>query len=247
MKTVCRIITVILILTFISGGLWAKEKKGKLDSFEEKVSEPQKTGEGKPATGYATQGIMETFATFFLMGLVSSGASMSESFHELKAADSPALPTVRIEPNYQYVFNGVHGISGNVELGYLMFGVDANYIYYWEKAARDNIHMVSGHLLLRTLFLRLMQANLALGVRYFDGNNSHTGFDLGFPVYFFFTKHFIWDIKPYITFLKGRDIYEISSGLSYKYKMFGVRAAYRAISVTGETLHGPQIGAFFQW
>jgi|GEM_PF-2805941 len=34
---------------------------------------------------------------------------------------------------------------------------------------------------------------------------------------------------------------------SYKYKLVGVRAAYRAIFANDETIHGPQTGFFIQW
>jgi len=227
----------------------AAEKKGKLDKFEEEIEQPNDNSrESSTSESAVAGGVIDLFSSFFLIGLSQGGTiNYAELRQELKVNESPALPTIRVEPSYQYVFDGVHGFAGNLEAGYLMFAADGEFLYYWETANNDNMQIGSGHFLLRTLFVHALQANLALGVKTIHGNTSHTGFEIGFPLYIFFGKHFIWDVKPYIAFIKGRDIYDLSSGLSFKYKMFGIRAAYRGISVSGETLHGPQVGAFFQW
>lgn len=254
-----KIISLFIALLFLSSTAFAEEKKkGKLDSFEAEVHEEEKessssgsssSGSSTSAEGIAAKGIMDIMANFFVSGLANTGeySSLSDMQKGLREMESPALPTIRIEPSYQYVFDGVSGIALDAELGYLMLGVNGEFLYYLERGNGDNLKFVSGHFLLRTLFAQIIEADMALGARGMMGNNSHTGFDLGFPFYIFFGKHFIWDVKPYITFLRGRDIYDVSSGLSYKYKMFGVRAAYRMINIQDETLHGPRIGVFFQW
>lgn len=262
MKIILKIFVVFVSITFLCSGAFAAEKKGKLDSFEESIDEPQTREESHDDDHHhhrhyeeshtvessVTGGVMSLITDFFLAGLVAGGAaSYSDMRQELKTTESPALPTLRIEPSYQYVFDGIHGFAGNIEAGWLMFGADGEFLYYWETASNDNLKIGGGHFLFRTLFSRLFQTNLAMGVRTFQGNTGHTGFDLGLPFYIFFGKHFIWDIKPYITFLQGRDIYDISSGLSFKYKFFGIRAAYRAINVSHETIHGPQVGVFIQF
>ena len=248
MKSIRRFIIISVLFTLISGGAFAAEEKGKLDKFEEEIEEPARHQESHTAESHVSEGLLEMFADIFLLGLMT-GTTMNyaDLRQELKQMESPALPTIRFESSYQYVFDGVHGFSGNLEAGYLMFGVDGEFLYYWESANNDNIKIGSGHFLLRTLFTHIMQVDMALGVKTFQGNMSYTGFDIGFPIYFFFGKHIIWDIKPYITVIRGRDIYDFSSGLSYKYRMMGIRAAYRAINVSHETLHGPQVGMFFQW
>lgn len=257
MKIISRAILFVFCFTIVTAGALAEEKKkGKLDSFEENVEEPapeqkkhheHRHHDETPASGYATQGLMDVFTQFFIAGAATAAAGGTSMLSELKAQGSPALPTIRFEPSYQYVWDGIHGFAGRLEAGYLMFGADSEFIYYWEKAANDNMKIISGHFLLRALFVNILQTDLAMGVKTYWGNNHHTGFDIGMPFYVFFTKHFIWDIKPFITVMSGRDVYDLSSGLSYKYKMFGVRGAYRVISVKGSTLHGPQIGVFFQW
>jgi hypothetical protein len=249
MRFIIKIFSILFCLLFFSYGLHAAEEKGKLDTFEEQIEQPTDNSRDSSTSESAVAGsLIDLFSSFFLLGLTQGGTiNYAELRQELKVNESPALPTIRVEPSYQYVFDGVHGFSGSLEAGYFMFGADGEFLYYWEKANNDNMKIGSGHFLLRTLFVNVLQANLALGVKTIHGNASHTGFDIGFPLYIFFGRHFIWDIKPYIAVIKGRDIYDLSSGLSFKYKMFGIRAAYRGISVSGETLHGPQVGAFFQW
>jgi hypothetical protein len=257
MKIISRIILIVFCFMVFSAIADAEEeKKGKLNSFEEAIEEPapehkthheHRHHEEAPAAGYAAQGLMDIFTQFFLAGAATAAAGGTEMMQELKTQESPALPAIRFEPGYQYVWDNVHGFAGSLEAGYLMFGADGEFLYYWEKAANDNMKIISGHFLLRTLFVNILQTNLAMGVKTYWGNDHHTGFDIGVPFYVFFTKHLIWDIKPFITVMSGRDVYDLSSGLSYKYKLFGVRGAYRVISVKGSTLHGPQIGVFIQW
>jgi hypothetical protein len=252
MKTLAKFLIVFLGITLICGPLSAeqKQKKGKLDSFEEEIDQPKGEDDQVTPEAVATESISSVMSNFFLSGLAGTAGgytSLSEMQKQLRETESPALPLIRVEPSYQYVFDGVHGFAGQVEMGYLMFGLDAEYLYYWEKENNDNLNFVGGHFLLRTLFAQIIEADMALGARAVVGNDSHTGFDIGFPFYVFFGKHFIWDVRPFFTIMPGNNIYDLSSGVSYKYKMFGVRAAYRMINTGGETLHGPRIGAFFQW
>ena len=258
-------IVLVLSTAIFPAVAWA-EKKGKLESFEEKLEEPKKKPvrrerrkrrrrrrrrrtyyeEDVEAPEVVTAGVMQMLASFFLMGMMQQG-SAADLYRNLKEKESPALPTIRIEPAYQYVAGGVHGFSGKVEAGYLMFGVDGEYLHYIERGPNANMKFIQGHFLLRTQFADIIGTNLALGVKSLWGDRRHTGFEFGIPFYVFITRNFILDVLPYWATIRGRDVYDIGGGLSYKYKLFGIRAGYRAISVSGETLHGPRVGLFFQW
>ena len=257
------LLSMVLVLStaIFPAGAGAKEK-GKLESFEEKLEEPKKKPvprrrrwerrrdyyyeESPEVEEVVAAGVMQMLASFFLMGLMHDGSSQ-ELYRRLKETESPALPTIRIEPAYQYVAGGVHGFSGKMEAGYLMFGVDGEYLHYFERDPNANMKFIQGHFLLRTQFASIIGTNLALGVKSLWGQRRHTGFEFGIPFYIFITKNFILDILPYWAAIRGRDVYDIGGGLSFKYKLFGIRAGYRAISVSGETLHGPRVGLFFQW
>jgi len=185
---------------------------------------------------------------FFMAGLMeTAGDNYHDLYHELKDTWSPALPTIRFEPSYQYVFDKINGIAGSVEAGYLLFGADAEYLQYIETGANADLKMMRGHFLLRTAFGEIIGANLALGARSFWGKGHHTGFDVGLPFYIFLGKHFIFDIQPFMAFMPGRDVYDLGAGVSYKYKWIGARVGYRMLKVGGETLHGPRAGIFFQY
>ena len=228
----------------------AEEVKGKLDAVEKELEKPEKKNDRSSATAgdLAAESLAEIFLEFFMMGLVQTGANGFEGLHkELKSEWSPALPTVRVEPSYQYVKGGIHAFSGKAEAGYLIFGVDGEYSRYWEKASRASLDIWSAHGLLRTIFTKHFQINLALGAKSVRGGHNHTGFDIGLPFYIIFDKHFTLDCLPYVATVSGRGIYDLSGGLSYKWKFIGARAAYRAIFVGDETLHGLWVGIFFQW
>lgn len=199
------------------------------------------------AVGVATTTTMSMFYSFFLMGLMSGGATTSgELYHQLKESKSPALPTIKVDASYQWLTDNINGAIGKMEAGYLMFGADFEYIRYFERNAPD-LSFISGHVLLRTLFARVIGINLALGARSIWGANKRTGFDFGFPFYVYFNKYMILDFQPYIAFISNRRVYDIAAGFSFKYHAVGARVAYRGINTGGQTLHGPQVGVFIQW
>lgn len=233
----------------------AEENEGKLDSFKEEVNETQSPPSttsteisSLDAQTVAVQGIMDILLSFFLMGLSQTGtedfATLSK---DLKAEWSPSLPTIRLEPSYQYLIGGLQGLSAKLEMGYLIIGIDGEYTRYFEKAPNDSLDIWQGHLLLRSIFTRYFHTNLALGVKSVGGGIKQTAFEFGLPFYIFITKHFIVDVLPYMATFHGKNMYDIGGGLSYKYKYVGLRAGYRAQFIGNEKLHGPRIGAFFQW
>ncbi|MFH1830079.1 MAG: hypothetical protein ABH871_04815 [Pseudomonadota bacterium] len=266
-----RILSAIIAISFVFSLLappaLAEEKKGKLESFEDALEPPPKKKEHRhrdrmhyeePAqTDYTTTsasageiaagGLMQILYQFFLMGLMNTGAQSSkELYTDLKLSESPALPTIRIEPSYQYLIGNIHGVSGKAEAGYLMFGAQGEYLRYFEKNASD-LSIISGHFLLRTMLARIIGVNIALGVKSLWGQRRHTGFDMGMPFHIYFNNHFIFDVLPYIAIIRGNNVYDIDSGLSYKYKYIGARLGYRVVYTGGQTLHGPKAGIFFQW
>ncbi len=271
-KFLSAFIVALFLFTSVAAPAFAEEeKKGKLERFEEELepSPEQKRHRDserrhhrrryyddyyyrrtyhEPSAGeIAAGGLMEMLYMFFLMGLATEGIQSSkELYTDLKLSESPALPTIRFEPSYQYLIGNIHGVSGKAEAGYLMFGVDGEYLRYFEQDASD-LTIISGHFLLRTMFARLIGVNIALGVKSLWGTRRHTGFDFGFPFYVYFNKHIIFDILPYIAIIRGHNVYDIDSGLSYKYRFIGARAGYRVVYTGGQTLHGPKVGIFFQW
>ncbi len=251
------ILCLFVLSTVMAPPLFASEKKGKLESFEEALEAP-KSEEKKSITTesksdlsggeVATIGLIQVFANLFLAGLLQTGSDNWEDLYfELKANESPALPTFRLEGAYQYLTDKLNGVSGRVEAGYLMLGADVNYTQYFENDPKHDLKILGGHFLLRTLFADFIGINLALGAKQIWGQRRHTGFEFGLPIYLFFGKHFIVDAQPYYAIIRGKNVYDVQGGVSYKYKWFGVRAAYRAINTEGQTLHGPRAGLFVQW
>lgn len=205
------------------------------------------TFSGSPGEVVAAS-FFEILLQFFLAGVMeNAGESFPEMRANLKAEESPALPVLRFESQYQYLTERVSGVAAKAELGYMTFGVDGEYLRYFESSPNDSLTFISSHFLLRGLFAETIGANLALGMKQVRGGRTRTGFEFGIPFYIFIGKHFIVDALPYISTIHGKDMVDIGGGLSFKYGMLGTRVGYRAINVNDVTLHGPQIGLFFQW
>jgi hypothetical protein len=257
-------LVVIIIISFlVSNSSFA----GKLDQVEKSLgsSKSSSTGSstkrtdqetssssepGKTAAANSLKGsILETLMGIFLAGIFETAQEedFGYAYKYLKQNEIPALPTFRLEGAYQYLAGKDQAVSGRAEVGYLMIGAEGEYKRFWEKAPDDKLNIACGHVLLRALFSDIFQINLALGEKVIWGDMRHDGFELGFPFYMIFGKHIMWDVRPYLAFIGGHEVYDFSSGISYKYKMFGVRGGYRGMNVENTTLHGPEVGLFMQW
>ncbi|MBI2341981.1 MAG: hypothetical protein HYU98_04535 [Deltaproteobacteria bacterium] len=261
-----RIITLAFAMTMlmVSSSAFAGEIQQfeqKLDSKKESTSvetpkkkktvdqEPEKKGVSEKLSETLGWGVAQTLMGIFLAGAFEMAGEddLGYVYRHLKEVESPALPTFKLDGNYQYLAGNDNAASARVEIGYLMVGAEGEYKRFWESAPHGELNVASGHILLRALFSDVFQMNIAGGEKIIWGSTKHEGVEVGFPFYIIFGKHFIWDIKPYLAFIGGNDVYDISSGISYKYKLIGARAAYRGISIGDETLHGPEVGLFLQW
>lgn len=215
-------------------------------SCDQQTSKKGEFGKTAESLGSST---FETLLGIFLAGAfeMAQDDDPKYTYKYLKKNDVPALPTFRLEGMYQYLAGQDHAASGRLEVGYLMVGAEGEYKRFWEKSPDDQLNVMSGHVLLRSLFSEVFQINLALGEKIIWGDTRHDGFEIGFPFYMIFGKHVMFDVRPYLAFIGGHDVYDISSGISYKHKLLGVRAGYRAMNVDNYTLHGPEAGIFMQW
>ena len=254
-----RLLAVLLVAVLVSVPAAAPAafaaEEGKLGSFEKEASEPtSSTSESSTTNSFdagqiAAEGVMAILMQFFMMGLMTSGVeSQADLYRELKQEWHPAMPTIRVEPAYQWMAGNINGVSGRVEAGYLVFGVDGDFTRLWETNPSGTLDIWSAHALLRSVFARFIGVNLALGAKGLHGTGSRTGFEIGMPFSIYFTKFLYLDVLPYLATFKGsRNVYDIGGGLSCKWKMLGARAGYRALFTGSQTLHGPRIGLFFQW
>lgn len=266
-KNIVLFLIVFFVLsTPLSQAAFAAEEGGKLDSFEaelDKKEEPKaKDTEVKKAkskvsedsttsttgSSAATEAVLTLFSALItgLFDMADTG-NLKEAYSYLKENEIPALPTFKLEGNYQYLAGDMQSLNGRAEVGYLMFGLDGEYKRFYEDSPRDNLNMADFHFLVRGLLAEIFQVDLALGERFIWGDSRHQGFEIGMPFYLIFGKHFIWDVKPYMAFVGGKDIYDVSSGMNLKYKFAGFRAGYRGIWVNHQSLHGPEVGLFIQF
>ena len=258
-KIVCVLLLFILLLSF-SNRSFAAGEKGKLGSFEDSLDsknedkrsadqETLKHGEPGVAQEQVAASIFETLFGMFLAGTFEMAQEEDKGYvyRTLKKEYSPALVTFKLEGDYNWIAGNDHSASGRAEVGYLMFGLDGEFKRFWENNPSDTLNVVSAHGLLRALFGEVFEIHLALGVKDISGDRNHEGFEFGLPFKAIFTNNIFWDVRPYMAFVHKKQIYDISTGLNFKYKMIGARAGYRAINVDSQTLHGPEVGLFFQY
>lgn len=253
-KIISLSIAVLVLFQFlILPAARAEEQKSQLGSFEKQLDQPSTSDSSSSSSSLtakdiATTTVIDMLMQFFMMGLMSTGTEDFATLNkELREEWSPALPIVRVEPAYQYVIGNVQGFSGKLEAGYLIVGADGEFTRYFEKSPKTSLNMINAHFLLRTIFTKHFGTNLALGYKRLTGLSSHQGFEFGLPLYLIITNNFIVDVLPYMAVVKGKDVYDLGGGLSFKYKFFGVRAGYRALFVDDQRIHGPRIGVFFQY
>lgn len=249
----------LLALQLFAPPLFAEEKKGKLDAVEEEIDKGEGSEQGSSSSSswsgtssvspeeIVAETFLQILVSFLIAGIGQGVENPGEVYHELKSEWHPALPTVRVEPSYQWAAGNLNAFSGKAELGYLIFGLDGEFTRYFENRPTDRLDVWSAHLLLRSLFAKSFGINFAAGVKGVRGNRHRTGFDFGFPMYFFLGRHFLIDIQDSFAVIRSTRIYDIGAGLSYKWKFIGARAGYRALFVGNERLHGPRVGLFFQW
>ena len=225
-----------------------EDAKGKKTTSEETKSEDSSTSSITTGSSATTEAVLTLFSALItgLFDMADTG-NFKEAYSYLKENEIPALPTFKLEGNYQYLAGDMQSLSGRVEVGYLMFGLDGENKGFYEDDNHDNLNMADFHFLVRGLLAEIFQVNLALGEKFIWGDTRHQGFELGMPFYLIFGKHFIWDVKPYIAFVGGKDVYDVSSGMSLKYKFAGFRAGYRGVWVNHQSLHGPEVGLFVQF
>lgn len=203
--------------------------------------------------GYDSSGSLILDLLFFLfVGLFNTyndGSLTTKEFHALlKSEYHPALPTVRLEGDYHTIVDDdVQAYRLNALAGYLALAAEFDWVHYFEQTPTDQLRIMSPRLLLRGSPNRVFEINLTLGAKILSGRRSQAGFEIGLPVYFYLGKHAIIDLKNYYSVIKGADVYDGSFGVSGKWKLGGVRAAYRLIRVGSENLHGPEVGMFVQW
>lgn len=259
MKRSCTLVVAFLFILQAVALPAVAQEKGKLDAVEAEIDK----GESEQTTTTTTtspsstssvsageiiaQSFLDVLIAFMLAGAGMGMEDSGQIYHELKSEWHPALPTIRVEPAYQWNAGNINAFSGSAEAGYLIFGMGGEFTRYFENRPTDRLDVWSAHFLLRSLFARAFGINFAIGAKGVRGNRHRTGFDFGFPMYFFINRHFIIDIQDSFAVIKSTRIYDIGAGVSYKWKFVGARAGYRALFVGNERLHGPRIGLFFQF
>ncbi len=204
-----------------------------------------------PGTALAATAIDSFFYALFsgLFQTYNYSNLTTREFHSMLRHDyHAALPTFRFEGNYtKLVGEDVQGYRLNALGGYLVFGAEFDFVQYYENTPSTQLRIMSPRLLLRGAPSPILEVNLTLGAKILDGRRAQAGFEIGLPTYIYLGKHAIIDVKNYYSVIRGADVYDGAFGVSGKWKLLGVRGAYRIIRIGSENLHGPEAGLFVQW
>lgn len=258
-----RAIGGILVLAFVIGcgmrSARAEETSGTLEKVEQKLETP-KPDDHHHHHDSTTDALADSFFQALLFSLFSQPAPSSwvsgdlESYvpwgdwhRDLRKEWSPALPTVQFHGAYQNLAGDTQGYRLHLTGGFLLFGADLDWVHYFESTPATRLKIISPHVLIRLLPTKFWQLDVALGAKVIDGRRTHAGFEFGIPNYFWFGRHVVWDIRPYASEIYGTKIWDVGSGLAFKWKFAGARAGYRLIDIGGESLHGPEVGVVIQW
>lgn len=174
------------------------------------------------------------------------GSSLREINQNLRRAHSFAMPNLRVDGLYHYAMDGVQAMHLRGEAGFLMLGADVDFSRYYENS--DRLNNLATHGLIRfPLGSDFFELDLALGYRRIWGDQVHQGFDFGLPFYINIGQYVQLNLNSYFTYIGKRPVQDYNIGASFKYKLGGIHAGYRSVDASGNTLHGPEVGLFFQW
>lgn len=231
------------------------EKVGK--KVEEKKSEDKSSSSSSSYSPYSDGSVEGVVAASFievllhaLMGglYAGDGLTLAEQYAFLKQQFHPALPTIKLEGSYQKLLgDDIQGYHLYAVAGYLPFAIDVDWVHYFEGSPKTQLKMISPHVVIRYTPIDFWEMDFSIGAKILRGRNTHTGVEVGMPMSFFFSKHVILDVRPYLGNINGTKVWDVGGGISGKWKYIGARAGYRLIDIGGERLHGPEGGLFFQW
>lgn len=250
-----RVIAVCVML--LCGGVLPvqAEEESKLERVENKVAEKQSSTSNSSSS--TSNSPVDTTLGFLdlLFGLFNSGPfagldntmPWGERHALLRKEFHPALPTIRVEAAYQKLTQDVQGYNLNATVGYMTFGADFDWVHYYEESPQAQLKLMSPHVLMRFAPFDVLQFDFAVGAKIMRGRRTQAGMEMGVPVYININKHLMCDLKTYGGFIKGTRVLDTALGVSGKWKLGAVRAAYRLIQIGDETLHGPQVGLVVQW
>lgn len=253
---VCFLFSIILINVFSINSAFSYHDENKLERAERKIERPRKDKHYRyTSTGYITEdnagmAFFDALFGFLISGPftgLGDGLTWPERHAMLKQEFNPALPTFRLEGAWHKLNTDVQGYNLNATAGYLSFGADVDFVHWFEETPKSTLKIISPHFLLRSSPTGFFQIDLAVGAKIIRGRRTHTGFEVGLPIYIHFNNYVSLDLKSYTAFVEGTRIFDESFGITGKWRMVGVRAAYRLVDIGGESLHGPQVGLVLQW
>ncbi|MFA5811363.1 MAG: hypothetical protein WC956_03420 [bacterium] len=152
---------------------------------------------------------------------------------------------LRIEPSYQYLFGRGQRPGVELEGGFKAVGIGGEYARVIPSGDAKLFNEWRAHAAYRWEPIHnFMGMQIFMGARGRDDGEKRVGMEFGARASAMLTPHWLVDISPSYTVIKGANILDLGGGLGYKHGSIGASLGYRGIVTEGASSHGPRAGLF---
>lgn len=243
------------VLVLLLGVLFMKPAEGwsgKLDQFEDAATKdnPPSHHSSDEDSDDDDASLLQFLVDLFFGGdssesnaSSSSGTVNTESMK--RENGSPIIPFVRLDIAHQWVEPDIDAVDKRLEIGLGPFAGEVRSTRFDESSPDDNLDILYIHGLLRIPITRYAECDLGIGSIFLDGNEKSDGASLTASIYVFPFKHLSFRFSPTLSMINGNSIEDMDVSMSVGYPYGAVRAGFRNIESSGETLNGPYAGFSF--
>jgi hypothetical protein len=189
------------------------------------------------------------FQELFLNGIVVGGAGSMTRLEEeggyLEDLEIPPrqpgealIPFVRLDATYQAVESDVAAADYSTDLGYGAFAVRFNQTRYWEQHPSDELDLYRIYGLYRMSFGSQFEIDMGFGTMIVDGTNRTDRFSFTLPILYHPHPSFGIECRP----AWSDDIMETALGVLVGARFVSIKAGYRWLRSSEQSLNGPYIG-----
>lgn len=254
-------IALLLLISLLSQPVFA----GKLDDFEQDMTEEKKEEEKTPPRHYDDDyddcGFWACIFRAFFRG-VFRGSSHDDnrddhrhlrqerrrSDYEFSLPRNHVLfPSFRFDGGYQNVESDVRAFDARVELGYSFLAGQGRLTYYNEEDPSDELWLGYLHGLLRLPLGDHIELGAGVGAAILDGENRNGGFSMTSPILIYPTNSVGVEFRPTWSWINENSLDDYELGVVFGSPYASVRAGYRWVRGERVSLDGPFLGCSFRF
>jgi len=237
---------------------------GKLDSFEDSVSDAPEKTESRDNTDnhncgadYSRtcedddDGFLDIVVQIVAYGGVNSfdrvsqpqppltsGYAGNDHYKRARAPGEPLIPFFRQDVVYQPYTSGVSTLDYRFEAGYAAFAFAVNRTNYMERDPNDSLTLTRIYGAYRMSFGSSVELDLGAGTFYIEGNDQNSYSYFTMPVLIHPWKMFGFEFRP----AWAGNVSDHDMAVLINHRFFSLKLGYRILATHTQSLKGPYFG-----